>query len=82
MFGLTYLKNVSTLKLDREKCTGCKMCTIVCPHNVFTMEDKKSFIRDIDACMECGACSTNCPSSAISVESGVGSAITSGFCAS
>ena len=74
MFELTYLKNVSTLRLDREKCIGCKMCNIVCPRNVFIIKDKKSFIRDIDDCMECGACTTNCPSSAIIVKSGVGCA--------
>lgn len=74
MIGLRYLKNVSTLELDKDKCTGCRMCTIVCPHSVFIIEDKKAKIRDKDACMECGACSLNCPESAITVNSGVGCA--------
>lgn len=69
-----YLKNVVTLKLNTDKCTGCKMCTIVCPHSVFEIVDKKAKIMRKDACMECGACFRNCPDNAIEVKSGVGCA--------
>ena len=72
--GQTYLKDVVTLKLDIDKCIGCGMCAIVCPHGVFEMKEKKTAIVDRDACMECGACACNCPASAISVRSGVGCA--------
>ena len=72
MFEMKYLKNVSTLQLDQNKCNGCKMCINVCPHAVFTMEAKRAKIVDLDACMECGACSMNCPENAISVLSGLG----------
>ena len=74
MRQLTYLKDVVTLKLDQQKCTGCGMCLEVCPHEVFKMNTKHVEIRDRDACMECGACSRNCPFEAISVQSGVGCA--------
>jgi len=74
MFGLTYLKNVTTLELDRSKCNGCRLCTIVCPHAVFLMENKKAKIVNKDACMECGACALNCAEGAITVNSGVGCA--------
>ena len=74
MNGLVYLKNVVTLELDSLKCNGCKMCTIVCPHEVFAIKDKKAFIQNKDLCMECGACEKNCPEGAISVKSGVGCA--------
>jgi len=74
MFGLKYLKNVATLKLDREKCTGCRMCTIVCPHQVFEMNSKIATIVDRNACMECGACARNCAAEAIFVNTGVGCA--------
>lgn len=69
-----YLKNTATLTLDSEKCVGCGMCMIVCPHHVFEPLGKKVKIADIDGCMECGACSLNCAVSAISVKPGVGCA--------
>ena len=74
MKALHYLKNVVTLKLDPDLCTGCGMCTIVCPHAVFEMVNGKVRIVDIDDCMECGACSNNCRFGAITVKSGVGCA--------
>ena len=69
-----YLKNVVTLQLDEDKCTGCGMCLNVCPHDVLALAGKKVKITDRDACMECGACATNCAFSAITVNSGVGCA--------
>ncbi len=74
MKGFVYLKNVATLKLDRDTCIGCGMCDLVCPHRVFAIEKRKSRIADLDACMECGACALNCPVRAIGVDSGVGCA--------
>ena len=70
--GLRYLKNVVSLALDPEKCTGCGMCIEVCPHNVLQMQSDVARIADRDACMECGACAMNCPFSAITVNAGVG----------
>ncbi|NLI93234.1 MAG: 4Fe-4S binding protein [Peptococcaceae bacterium] len=69
-----YLKNVSTLKLNTEKCTGCARCTEVCPHQVFALTSGRAEIKDKDACMECGACASNCPFQAIEVKPGVGCA--------
>ncbi len=76
-----YIKNVTTLALDMEKCTGCERCTEVCPHAVFILENRKAEITDRDACMECGACALNCPVQALSVSPGVGcaAAILTGF---
>jgi ferredoxin len=69
-----YLKNVVTLKLYEEKCTGCGMCINVCPHGVFELHEDKSRIIAKDYCMECGACAKNCPFSVIEVQSGTGCA--------
>lgn len=71
---MQYLRNVVTLHLNIELCTGCGLCTIVCPHAVFDITNKKARITNIDNCMECGACALNCEFGAISVRSGVGCA--------
>jgi len=71
---MRYLKDVVTLELDREKCTGCMMCIQVCPHHVFELKEKRAALVQKNLCMECGACALNCPEEAISVRSGVGCA--------
>jgi ferredoxin len=79
--SLRYLEDVVTLQLDVATCIGCGLCETVCPHGVFTVNDKKAAINDHDACIECGACAGNCPVDAISVDAGVGcaSAIINGW---
>ncbi len=74
MNNLVYLKNVTTLRLDQNRCNGCRMCLKVCPHAVFALSGKKVVLQDRDRCMECGACAMNCPQDAISVRAGVGCA--------
>lgn len=72
MEDIRYLDDVSSLILDQDKCIGCSLCTEVCPHNVFELNQGKAEIIDFNACMECGACVNNCPSNAIAVSPGVG----------
>ena len=74
MARLVYLKNVVTLKLDEEKCVGCGMCLVVCPHEVLSHNNGRVRIENRDACMECGACAQNCPTQAVRVSAGVGCA--------
>jgi NAD-dependent dihydropyrimidine dehydrogenase PreA subunit len=69
-----YLKNVTTLTFDADKCIGCGRCTEVCPHGVFELNVQKARIADRDSCMECGACALNCPVSAVEVNAGTGCA--------
>lgn len=69
-----YLKDVVTLALIPDKCTGCGSCLIVCPRSVLNMPNGRVEIRNRDACIECGACQRNCPFGAITVKTGVGCA--------
>jgi len=71
---MKYLLNVTTLELFEDRCTGCGMCAVVCPHEVMVVENGLARIADRDACMECSACSRNCPEEAITVQAGVGCA--------
>lgn len=81
MRNLRYLENAVTLAFDAEKCTGCRTCTLVCPHGVWSMDGARAVLADKGACMECGACALNCAAGAISVDPGVGcaSAIITGW---
>ena len=71
---MKYLTKDLSLQLDVERCIGCKMCAVVCPHGVFTVENQQARLVDREACMECGACALNCPVQALTVASGVGCA--------
>lgn len=72
MKNLRYLENVTTLSLEQDKCIGCGLCAVVCPHGVFEVSGKKAEIIDLNACIECGACVSNCPVQAVHVNPGVG----------
>jgi ferredoxin len=69
-----YIRDVTTLRLDPEKCVGCGMCLEVCPHEVFMKTNGRVSVTERDACMECGACMINCPTGAVTVSAGVGCA--------
>ena len=74
MTRFRYLADVVTLALDDAKCTGCGLCTHVCPRGVLAIENDEAVIVDRDACMECGACASNCATHALTVRHGVGCA--------
>ena len=68
----SYVTN--TLSYDSSLCTGCGLCSIVCPHRVFEQEGRAAKLARPENCMECGACQRNCAARAIEVRSGVGCA--------
>ncbi len=56
--------NVQT-KLMSKNCTGCGLCTIICPTNAIrlSLNTKLSAVRmvDNDKCIECDKCVKSCP---------------------
>lgn len=60
---LKYVKHNPPMKVNTEKCIGCKMCMkIGCP--AISMKDKKSVI-DFTQCVGCAVCSQLCKFGAI-----------------
>lgn len=51
------------MKVDREKCIGCVLCSQDCPIGIITVQDKKAVIGE--ECVECGACLRVCPTDAL-----------------
>jgi coenzyme F420-reducing hydrogenase beta subunit len=50
---------------DARKCTGCALCSDVCPVNAIAISDKNGFYRpvvDDSKCIKCGICKKTCPS--------------------
>ena len=54
-----------TIEIDFDKCTGCGICIIECPSDIFTLVNEKSICITIDDCVECCACVDACPEKAI-----------------
>lgn len=69
------------LFFDPEKCTGCMLCTVICPARCVVMEKPKkgaekgvphldTVMADCQGCVSCGCCVAACPSGAISIVRG------------
>ena len=50
--------------VDKEKCSGCKICVEECPVGTISMEDEKAKIN-MEECIHCGICHSVCPQSAV-----------------
>ena len=57
------MKNISIL--DKNNCTGCRMCEQICPVNAIKMiENSEGFIEPYvnkEKCINCGLCANRCP---------------------
>ena len=60
------------IALHKEACTGCGVCSKVCPHGVLSMVEKRATLIHEERCIECGACQLNCHDGAVSVTKGTG----------
>ncbi len=62
-------KDLGTITLDRDKCSGCGTCREICPLGVFGPpdQDHKTTIQRPAACFACGACVKQCLPSALTI---------------
>lgn len=55
-----------SIKIDPQKCVGCKKCLAVCPGNLIKFgEDKKAYIKYPKDCWGCSSCVKECKQCAI-----------------
>jgi pyruvate ferredoxin oxidoreductase delta subunit len=50
-------------QVDRQKCTGCRRCEMVCPDMAIRVTGKAEV--NYDYCKGCGICARECPVKAI-----------------
>ena len=67
-FSAIYLdREKGIIKIDLEKCTGCKKCIQVCPYDAIMFNEKT---KEVFKCEFCGGepiCIKKCPTNAISI---------------
>ena len=51
--------------VGRENCSGCSLCSLLCPHKCIVMkEDSEGFMQPVinhETCIDCGVCYKLCP---------------------
>lgn len=56
------------LSINKETCTGCKLCEMVCIRDNIQIIDKKAVEVDNGDCFDCGHCLAVCPTNSISLK--------------
>lgn len=58
--GKLELHSSSQPVVDRENCTGCRICVKYCAHDAIYLDEEKKATIDYDRCVGCGQCVALC----------------------
>jgi NAD-dependent dihydropyrimidine dehydrogenase PreA subunit len=58
------------INIEYAKCDECKSYTCVdcCAMAVFSLQENRPIIVDLDSCTQCGICADLCPKNAIEIK--------------
>jgi len=72
--GPVMAENKAVIEFDSDRCKGCGLCVIFCPHQNIRMSDilneqghPYAELVDADRCTGCGLCYRMCPDTAIAI---------------
>lgn len=54
-----------SIRINEQKCIGCKRCMEVCPGSLIVTKEKKAYMKYPKDCWGCVSCVKECPVSAI-----------------
>jgi NADH:ubiquinone oxidoreductase subunit F (NADH-binding)/(2Fe-2S) ferredoxin/Pyruvate/2-oxoacid:ferredoxin oxidoreductase delta subunit len=60
-------KQLITFSIDKDKCTGCRLCVKNCPQQAISGQVKQPHTIDQDKCIKCGVCTDVCKFEAVLV---------------
>lgn len=61
-------EKLKEIRINREWCKGCRICSHFCPTNVLELDDKdKAVAARSEDCIACRLCELRCPDLAIDV---------------
>ena len=60
-------KMVVEIRIEYDRCTGCKECVKTCSYGVLEWFEERPIVVDPSACSACLECEKSCPVCAISV---------------
>ena len=68
---LEFQPEISEIEVNKDLCSGCKVCLAVCPYDAARLEKSdEGLVAVIDdfKCKRCGLCVTACPAGAITIK--------------
>ena len=72
---MTKNRILGAIVVDTERCKGCSLCVVACPHDVIALADKTvnvhgyRYVEPVhaEACVGCTSCAMVCPDGCITV---------------
>lgn len=65
---------MAEITIDKERCKGCRLCTVVCPKQLLSLGSEINrqgylcaTVSEMDKCTGCALCAETCPDVAIAV---------------